>query len=1586
MKNIKTLKIGYAILCIFGLFIIIPAANAEVPAFDNDKPAATFTTSYSQVFNSPWDGTMFTNQWEELELNSFSAADIASGYLQFTWVAKRVLCSKATYSTPYVFSTVLDWSAAVTTNGGIVVRANPLGGNIDYLQVPGNDWGKMNMTGIAFYPTSDGQNLTVQFSATANGGGSTPQTRIDVPKPAGIASLLTDQGTLRIEDFGTTLYVYYRGAAYIRIDLGGLTGDVYTSGTVYNSNMESLGTFSGMEVVASGKVGVAQRVSNIRLYSAEILTTSTTTVTTSFDEDKPSATYPNTYNQVFTNWDGTAFFAKWDMVEASIPFVAADVTGGYLQFKWSEKRVIRSKESFFPPYIFQAELDWSAAVTTDGGMVIRAKPNSNPDVLQEPGDRVFGFNREGIAFYPSLGGENMIIQFSGEDVGYGTTAQTRINVPKPTSVASLKGRGVIRIEDFDTSIYVYYNDLPFARIDLGGKTGSIYTSGTVYDASMNILGTFTGMKVEGIGKLAIAQRNCNLRLYSVTQRYKGMIEQSITFNPIGIKQSNDAPFLLSASSTSGLPVELSIISGPATLSGNVVTLTGPGLVKVVATQPGGSGFFPAPEVTQYFFVKDPSASNETVQLKAYGDNWVATDAIGRTLPEYGDCGSYREKKYVGMFYLLWHADIPQGPSVKTFPQLMLDNPDSPAFEYGTNYYWGEPEDGFYHPSDPWSTRRNLQMLANAGVDFVYFDFTNGAFGEGSVESFMSVALDMYNKGIPVPKISIFLNWNYHASMPVILDKIYSHPEYDPILFKWEGKPLLLGDTTICATQWPQINDKGIKDYFTWRKMWAFDNSPWRFMDRYPQSYYSVGGVPEQMPVSKGFGAPLLNGDIGQGASFQKGKAPEYNQYWETDQTKYGYQFEEQWSRAHQVDPSIVCITGWNELMAGAWISSASFPVKFMGKEWDDPSWRCVNQATCPSKDANGNHIAHGWHVVDLFNKEFNRDICPMKDDITDNYYYQMVSHVRKYKGMSAPEVVSPGKTISIDGDVSDWGDVTPLYKDAPGDVVNRNFKNVNNSAILTNNTARNDIVESKTTYDVNNIYFYVKTVANITPYTDPNWMLLFIDVDKSKTTGWEGYDYVVNLGVTSSTQTTLKQWNGSNWANPVTIPYSLVGNQMELSIPRTSVGLSNSTPQFEFKWADNPQHLNDITSFFTDGESAPDRRFNYNFTPPSGIINGCFELPVTATYQYGPMTYDWTFDSKTGVQRNGSGMGAPTAPEGVQTAFINRTGVITQNLNFSAGSYKIGFFAAKKSGSTQAIKVYYNATLIGTITPASATAWTYYWSDAFTATAGVHTIKFVGTKTSDQTAFIDGVDVVLQTSFSNGGFETPTTTTFQYSPFTNGWTFLAEPNGQSGVQKNGSAWSAPTAPEGTQTAFLQAAGRIYQDFTFAAGSYKITFYAAYRPINTQTQSVNVYCDDMLIGTITPESSSNFKFYSTNRFTVTAGTHRIMFANVNSLGDLFIDNVNLVLGGYKAPELLTKVEDPDYEITIYPNPALSQITLSNVQLNSQISIFTLEGEKVYSSLKRDSEPLNIPVDGWCKGVYLVQIQIDNRNIIKKMIVE
>ena len=529
--------------------------------------------------------------------------------------------------------------------------------------------------------------------------------------------------------------------------------------------------------------------------------------------------------------------------------------------------------------------------------------------------------------------------------------------------------------------------------------------------------------------------------------------------------------------------------------------------------------------------------------------------------------------------------------------------------------------------------------------------------------------------------------------------------------------------------------------------------------------------------------------------------------------------------------------------------------------------------------------------------------------------------------------------------------------------------------VYTNTTGRNDFQTLKVARDATNLYFYAKTVSAITG-SGNDFMNLWLDIDQKSTTGWKGYDYRI-------ISSTLQKWVSGAWTNVVAITKTQVGNELYYTIPRSNLANIADPFSIEFKWSDNMQgSLDDPMNWYVNGDAAPGARFNFIAMTelPLGILNTGFESPSLATFQYGNFVNGWTFDTQSGIQRNASAWAAPTAPQGVQTAFLQKTGVIIESVNFKAGSYKVGFFAAQRTGNTQAFQVYYDTTLIGTFTPASSTAWTYYATNAFTATAGVHTIKFVGTQTTDQTAFIDAVDLVLQTTLTNTGFEMPVVSGFQYGPLTNGWTFDAS----SGPNSNGSSFGAPTAIEGTQNALLQNTGSFYQDFNFASGSYKVSFYAAQRSGNTQT--IKVTCDGVVIGTITPTSSTAFNYYTTNSFTVSAGTHRIMFAGTSAPDNTaFIDKVSLVLGAYNRIKSPSK--ESDNEISIYPNPASDQITLTNVQINSEVSVFALDGKKVYSAVQIKSQnPVVIPVNNWSKGVYLVHVKTETDNIIKKIIIQ
>lgn len=79
---------------------------------------------------------------------------------------------------------------------------------------------------------------------------------------------------------------------------------------------------------------------------------------------------------------------------------------------------------------------------------------------------------------------------------------------------------------------------------------------------------------------------------------------------------NNPPITLSASATSGLPVSFELIEGPATLNGNILTLTGEtGTVTIKATQGGDDIWLPAPDVFKVFDVVDPMLYSPEITLR-----------------------------------------------------------------------------------------------------------------------------------------------------------------------------------------------------------------------------------------------------------------------------------------------------------------------------------------------------------------------------------------------------------------------------------------------------------------------------------------------------------------------------------------------------------------------------------------------------------------------------------------------------------------------------------------------------------------------------------------------------------------------------------------------------------------------------------------------------------------------------------------------------------------------------------------------------------------------------------------------------------
>ncbi len=550
----------------------------------------------------------------------------------------------------------------------------------------------------------------------------------------------------------------------------------------------------------------------------------------------------------------------------------------------------------------------------------------------------------------------------------------------------------------------------------------------------------------------------------------------------------------------------------------------------------------------------------------HSDNWVAKDALGRELPGYSVCGPPRKDRYVGIFYFTWHQP---GPGPYDITKILAEDPADPKWgPVNAFHHWGEPEMGYYLSEDPYVIRKHVMMLSEAGVDTLILDVTNAFTYTSTYMKLCEVMAGIRREGMSTPQLCFIAHSSEAQTVQKLYDEFYSKNLYPDLWFKWEGKPLILAN--------PASLSDTMKRFFTVRMSW-FAHDPndwfgngqdkWTWLDPSPQEPgWHVKGVPEEMSVGIAT-HPVSN----TGRSHQNGKQPPHDQYDMTATAGEGRYFTEQWNRALKVDPQFVFVTGWNEWIAQRFINDGGLSV-----------------AGHPAKKGDS-------FFVDQYNQEYSRDAEPMKAGHTDNYYYQLTSYIRRFKGVRPPQKGSGPKTITIDGDFSDWTNVQPEFRDPIGDTLHRDFNGWGDTH-YTNDTGRNDIIRAKVAYDRKNVYFYVEAKDPLTSYKDPNWMLLFIDTDRNPRTGWQGYDYVVNYPVHSDVTTTLMMSiNGWDWNTRCLVSYRARGNAMEISIPRAALGLAGKPVSLDFHWADNIRKPNDIIEFAVSGDSAPDRRFNYHY-------------------------------------------------------------------------------------------------------------------------------------------------------------------------------------------------------------------------------------------------------------------------------------------------------------------------------------------------------------------------------------------------------
>ena len=493
--------------------------------------------------------------------------------------------------------------------------------------------------------------------------------------------------------------------------------------------------------------------------------------------------------------------------------------------------------------------------------------------------------------------------------------------------------------------------------------------------------------------------------------------------------------------------------------------------------------------------------------------------------------------------------------MEQFPEAKNDY-NHPAWKVNAvQNFWNEPIYGYYLTTDPWVLRRQAELLANAGVDVIFTDNTNGiATWKNSYDPLYRTWMKALEDGVNVPKVSFMLPfWSVpytRTQLRMLYYDIYRLGKAQPLWFYWDGKPMMMAHPEGLDPN--DATDKGLAEYFSYRANFPeyVDDNPqfghWGWLSIYPQAVYYANAAdkeankPEQITVGvahnhdyKMHDLAAMNGNDIMGRSYtSKG----YHR--EKDAKKYGYNFAEQFDYALKIDPKVVFVTGWNEWFAGRW------------KEWPPNRKTRIENA-----------------FPDEFTDEFSRDLEPSKGDLKDHYYYQFVNFVRRYKGVRPVPTPSAPKSIDINGSFAQWDDVLPYFAAYQGNTGDRDSDGYK-TCHYTDHSGRNDIVGAKVARDDAFVYFMVECADTITPHTDALWMTLYIDCTEDGK-GWNGYDYVVNKTAPSANRAVLERFTGDGYGSEkvADVAYRVEGKQQMIAVPQTALKADGGT--LKFTWTDN---------------------------------------------------------------------------------------------------------------------------------------------------------------------------------------------------------------------------------------------------------------------------------------------------------------------------------------------------------------------------------------------------------------------------------
>jgi N-acetylneuraminic acid mutarotase len=177
-----------------------------------------------------------------------------------------------------------------------------------------------------------------------------------------------------------------------------------------------------------------------------------------------------------------------------------------------------------------------------------------------------------------------------------------------------------------------YGDAPFTVAATSNSSGAItysVVSGPATISGSTVTLTGAGSVVLQASQVAAGNYTAGTQTATVTVAKES---QTITFTaPTSPVNYGVAPITLSGSASSGLAITFSVVSGPGTISGSTLTITGVGTVVVAANQAGNANYAAATQVTQSITVNQATQTinfTATTSPVTYGVSPITLVATG----------------------------------------------------------------------------------------------------------------------------------------------------------------------------------------------------------------------------------------------------------------------------------------------------------------------------------------------------------------------------------------------------------------------------------------------------------------------------------------------------------------------------------------------------------------------------------------------------------------------------------------------------------------------------------------------------------------------------------------------------------------------------------------------------------------------------------------------------------------------------------------------------------------------------------------------------------------------------------------------